>query len=310
MNILYQVITVLNLFSALVLADALRKIRAAVKQNPLLETNSKIMCLHVLTLVCHSMVLSITAFFVFRSFEHPNNVTFQYERGYSRLALFASQTLVQSFIVYLYINFYRQQYLSSSPSQDENDTDETILATGGGDSGRMLSDISPRSAVTANSADVASQSNKRLKLIMYVKNTMEAAGQDSNLLLMQDQLLNNYDADANTNLVFDLSYKKQNKKLKKKHKKAQIRTDSFSTVRSSDDSDLSDDTFLQKVNNEWGEQEGELRQAIFFQFIKSTSKTHDFGGAAPGVEDKIGYFEKLAERHSLMSEENNNIYGS
>lgn len=76
---------------------------------------------------------------------------------------------------------------------------------------------------------------------MFVKNTMEAAGQDSNLLIT-----NNLGKSGSTdgNLHFDQTiYNKKTKTLKKSQKQL-IRTDSFSTVKSSDDSDLSDDTFL------------------------------------------------------------------
>lgn len=108
------------------LADALRRIRAAVKQNPLLETNSKIMWLHITTLFFHSAALSVTAFFVFRAFKHPNILEYQYQRGYSRIGLFTSQTIVQSAIIYLYLNFFMNK-----PKIDPDDGEMTHLATHG-----------------------------------------------------------------------------------------------------------------------------------------------------------------------------------
>ena len=59
--------------------------------------------------------------------------------------------------------------------------------------------------------------------------------------------------------------KKPSQKLSKKQIQ-QMRSGSYASSRkSSEDSDnLSDDTFLNKIGSEWGEEESELRQAIFF----------------------------------------------
>lgn len=137
---------------------------------------------------------------------------------------------------------------------------------------------------------------------MFVKNTMEAAGQDSELLL-QCQGVN---AGADNNLLFDQTlYKKKGKKSSKKSK-IQSRSDSFATVKSSsEDSDLSDDSFVQRVSDKWGEQESEIRQAIFFQFTKpNTARTSN---DLAYEEDKFNQYEKILDRHSLMSEDNRHM---
>jgi len=42
-------------------------------------------------------------------------------------------------------------------------------------------------------------------------------------------------------------------------------------VLSSAESDLSNDAYVNLISSNWGDEEGELRQAIFFQFIKKDS---------------------------------------
>ena len=68
-EVLYHIVTTLQLVSALVLADALRRIVLSLRNNPVLQTNYKIMWLHIVMLTVHVVVFSLTAFFVFRAFE-------------------------------------------------------------------------------------------------------------------------------------------------------------------------------------------------------------------------------------------------
>ena len=79
-----------------------------------------------------------------------------------------------------------------------------------------------------------------------------------------------------------------------------MRTDSYaSSMQSSDDSDhLSDDTFLNKIGSEWGEEESELRQAIFFQFTKPNAR---YSNDSLADTDKISQYDRLLDRDSIIS---------
>ena len=57
-----------ELISAFILADALRRIMKALKDNPFLEGNQRILWLHITMLVTHVVVFSLNTFFVFRAF--------------------------------------------------------------------------------------------------------------------------------------------------------------------------------------------------------------------------------------------------
>lgn len=61
------------------------------------------------------------------------------------------------------------------------------------------------------------------------------------------------------NLHFDQSVFR-----KKKNKKKFERHDSLASDLSSVDSDLSNDAFVNVVSSNWGDEESELRQAIYF----------------------------------------------
>ena len=104
-QILYQLNTAIELVSAFILADALRRIRKALKRNPFLQGNQKIMWLHIVMLTTHVVVISLAAFFVFRAFQYPENTKYQYEQSASRIALFSSMTVVQLIIIYLFQHF-------------------------------------------------------------------------------------------------------------------------------------------------------------------------------------------------------------
>ena len=43
---------------------------------------------------------------------------------------------------------------------------------------------------------------------------------------------------------------------------------------SSVESELSNDAYVKLINDNWGDEEGELRQAIYFQFIKKDVFSH------------------------------------
>ena len=78
-QIFYQTVTLLELVSAIFLADALRRIMRHLKENPYLQANEKIMWLHIIMLVVHVVVFSVCDYFIFRAFKDPNNSTKQFE---------------------------------------------------------------------------------------------------------------------------------------------------------------------------------------------------------------------------------------
>ena len=68
---------------------------------------------------------------------------------------------------------------------------------------------------------------------------------------------------------------------------------------SSDDSDLSDDALINQVSKKWGLEESELRQAIFFQFIRTDMNrpsSHSFNS-----EDRMSQYEHMLDRDSEIS---------
>ena len=65
-----------ELISAFILADALRRIMKALKDNPFLEGNQRILWLHITMLVTHVVVFSLNTFFVFRAFKEPTNTSY------------------------------------------------------------------------------------------------------------------------------------------------------------------------------------------------------------------------------------------
>ena len=83
------------------------------------------------------------------------------------------------------------------------------------------------------------------------------------------------------NLHFDQSKFQKSKRLSS-------RTGSLMSANSANDdnisveSDLSNDAYVNLISANWGEQEGELRQAIYFQFIrKDKLTTHSFKDLLP-----------------------------
>ena len=96
----------MQLVSAIVLADALRRILSSLRQNPLLQANEKIMWLHIVMLVLHTVVFSVSAFFVFRAFADPTNPAYLFEQSWSRIALFVSTFVVQVIMLYLFSQFF------------------------------------------------------------------------------------------------------------------------------------------------------------------------------------------------------------
>ena len=67
---------------------------------------------------------------------------------------------------------------------------------------------------------------------------------------------------------------------------------------SSGDSDLSDDALMTQIHDKWGEQESELRQALFFQFTKAQqfSKRDSFLS-----EDRLSQYDRMLDHESIHS---------
>ena len=130
---------------------------------------------------------------------------------------------------------------------------------------------------TPRSVDTfAQQANRnRLQLIMFIKNHMQIADQDE-LHISRDsaERLEKDSGHLSANgLYIDNKKFKSKKKSKqndrssrrKSNKKRPERRDSMlSGDCSSEDSDLSDDAFLAEINSNWGAEESELRQALYF----------------------------------------------
>ena len=104
-TVVYYTITGLELVSALILADALRRIRSSLKYNPFLFADQKTMVLHVVMLMTHTVVLTVSAFFVFRAFQDPYNEEYQTEQQISRICLAVSLCIQQSIMIYLFTKF-------------------------------------------------------------------------------------------------------------------------------------------------------------------------------------------------------------
>ena len=70
---MYHVVLGFQLVSALILADALRRIRSSLKKNPYLVANEKTMWLHIMNLILYNVVFSVGSYFVFNAFSHNGN---------------------------------------------------------------------------------------------------------------------------------------------------------------------------------------------------------------------------------------------
>ena len=99
---LYHIVTFLQLVSAIILADALRRIVASLRKNPVLSTNYRIMWLHITMLTLHVGIFTLVAYFVFRAFDNPTEKN-KLLQSYSRIALFTSQTVVQCILIYIFV---------------------------------------------------------------------------------------------------------------------------------------------------------------------------------------------------------------
>ena len=66
---------------------------------------------------------------------------------------------------------------------------------------------------------------------------------------------------------------------------------------SSTESDLSNDAYVNLISTNWGHEEGELRQAIYFQFIKK-----DAMAGKDSFYDASDLQERILDTNSIVSD--------
>ena len=86
--------TGLIVVSSLFMADALRRIVRSLKENPFLKANNHVLWLHMIMIFISTIVVSISAFFVFRAYSDPGDDKIQEEQAISRIILFTSLFIV------------------------------------------------------------------------------------------------------------------------------------------------------------------------------------------------------------------------
>ena len=80
--------------------------------------------------------------------------------------------------------------------------------------------------------------------------------------------------------------------------------------QSSDDSDLSDDAFINQVSQRWGEEESELRQAIFFQFIRTDNANRQSASSFNHSDDRMSQYERMLDREEDSEISQDDFLGS
>ena len=86
---LFVLFTALLVFSAMFLADALRRLSKALKKDNKMVVNQKTMCLHVTALLMHTIVIVSVQYVTVYSFENPKPKT-DLILNISRICLFGS----------------------------------------------------------------------------------------------------------------------------------------------------------------------------------------------------------------------------
>jgi hypothetical protein len=69
---LYHAVTLLELLSGVLLGVALRGIRKQLTQMPNVMADQKTFWLHVIILVSHCIIFTISQFLIFRAFDNPS----------------------------------------------------------------------------------------------------------------------------------------------------------------------------------------------------------------------------------------------
>ena len=100
-----DVVTICLFLSALVLADALRRLKQSFDKKHKLFMNTGLMALHICVLIVHIGVYSWSQFCFRQAIENPGNTDLLIRNEFSRIALFTSQSFVEAFLIYLFIKF-------------------------------------------------------------------------------------------------------------------------------------------------------------------------------------------------------------
>ena len=119
---LYLVITVLLIFSAVFLADALRRFNRSFSKDNRLVVNQKTMCLHIAALFIHTFFIIVAQYITYYTFMNANSRNSDI-LNISRICLFASQSLSQAIVIYLFIKFSKPVSFSKK-NKDESESDE------------------------------------------------------------------------------------------------------------------------------------------------------------------------------------------
>lgn len=129
----FVIVTALLVVSAGFLADALRRLKKSFSKSNKLVVNEKTMCLHVTALFLHTVVIVIVQYITVYTFINPSSKD-DFILNVSRIVLFASQSISQAIVIYLFVQFSKPQSLmkdqgrtasgSSSGSQEERDVEK------------------------------------------------------------------------------------------------------------------------------------------------------------------------------------------
>lgn len=99
---LYSIITVLLIFSAIFLADALRRLKKSFNQDNRLIVNQKTMCLHITALFIHTFFIAMLQVVTVYTFMNPAAVNYKI-MIVSRIILFTTQSISQVVVIYLFV---------------------------------------------------------------------------------------------------------------------------------------------------------------------------------------------------------------
>lgn len=119
----FVIVTVLLVFSAGFLADALRRLKRSFSKSSKLVVNQKTMCLHVTALFLHTIVIVIVQYITVYAFIHPSDQD-DVILNYSRIVLFGSQSISQAIVIYLFVQFSKPQPINVKASLSSSDSDE------------------------------------------------------------------------------------------------------------------------------------------------------------------------------------------
>ena len=119
--ILYAILTILLIVSALFLADALRRFKKSFGQDKRLVVNQKTMCLHIIALFIHTFFISVTQAMTIYTFMEP--APFNYSMMVvARMVRDTSQSISQIIVIYLFVQFSKPAVVKTE--EGESDSEE------------------------------------------------------------------------------------------------------------------------------------------------------------------------------------------